>query len=142
MTRSLKWAGEGAALGALLVATALVACGCATGTSAVAGMTYQKSSVYRSATAHVALAPEDAFNPAVKLLLERGDIDVTKLKESESRCSAVAGKHKLTLRVVEAGPGRSRLSMLVGGGHDPEANQELADELVRRICSRLSVQCE
>lgn len=105
-------------------------------------MTYQKGSVYRSATAYVALAPEEVFNPAVKLLLERGDIDITKLKESESRCSAVVGNHKLTLRVVEAGPGRSRLSMLVGGGHDPEANQEMADELVRRICSRLSVQCE
>lgn len=142
MTRSLEWAAEGAALGALLIATALAACGCATGTSAVAGTTYQKSSVYRSATARVALAPEDAFNPAVKLLLERGDINITKLKESENRCSAIVGSHKLTFRVIEAGPGRSRLSLMVGGGHDPAANQDLADELVRGICSRLSVQCE
>jgi len=90
----------------------------------------------------VQLAPDQAFNPAVKILLERGDIEITDLKEHDNRCRAVAGDRKLTFKVVDTGTGRSRLSMVVGGGNDPEANQELADKLVRTICGRLPVSCE
>ena len=127
--------------GALLMAVVIGACGCAINVSAVGASTYQKGSVYRSATAYVELTPEDAFEPAVKLLLEREDIEITKLEEAENRCSAVAGNHKLTLRVVEADPGRSRLSLLVGGGRDAEANQGVANELMMRICLRLGAGC-
>ena len=54
---------------------------------------------------HVQLAPDQAFNPAVKILLERGDIEITDLKEHDNRCRAVAGDRKLTFRVVEYGDG-------------------------------------
>jgi hypothetical protein len=116
--------------------------GCAMGTSAVGASTYQKSSAYRSAAATVDLGPEDAFEAAVKLLLERDDIEITELEEGANRCAARAGDHKLTLRVTEVSPGRCRLSMLVGGGNDAEANQSLADELLTRICARLGTKCE
>jgi hypothetical protein len=126
----------------MIAIVAIVTYGCATGTSAVAASTHGSASVYRSATAYVQLAPDQAFNPAVKLLLERGDIEITDLKEANNRCSAVEGDHRLTFRVIESVGGRSRLSMLVGGGDDREANQELADELIRRICARLPTPCE
>ena len=128
--------------GVLVVAIAFGACGCATGTSAVAAPTHRKASLYRSASAHVQLAPDDAFVPAAALLLEREDIEITDLNEAQHRCKAVAGDRKLTFRVIESGAGGSRLSMLVGGGHDPEANQELADRLIQEICGRLGVACE
>ena len=117
-------------------------CGCATGTSAIAASTHGKASVYRSATAYVQLAPEQAFNPVAKMLLEWGDIEITDLDEAAFSCKAVAGDRRLTFRVIESSGGRSRLSMLVGGGDDPEANQELAEELLQRICASLSVKCE
>ena len=126
----------------LVVAIAFGACGCATGTSAVAASTHRKASLHRSASAHVQLAPDDAFVPAAELLLEREDIEITDLNQARNQCKAVAGDRKLTFRVIESGAGGSRLSMLVGGGHDPEANQELADELVKEICGRLGVACE
>jgi len=126
----------------MIAIVAIVAYGCATGTSAVAASTHGSASVYRSATAYVQLAPEQAFNPAVKMLLERGDIEITDLKEANNRCSAVEGDHRLTFRVIESGGGRSRLSMLVGGGDDPDANQELADTLIQAICGRLPAACE
>lgn len=88
------------------------------------------------------LAPDQAFNPAVKILLERGDIEITDLKEHDNRCRAVAGDRKLTFKVVDTGTGRSRLSMVVGGGNDPEANQDFADNLMHAICGRLPVSCE
>jgi len=127
---------------ALVAAIAIATCGCATGTSAVAASTHGRASVYRSATAYVQLAPDKAFNPAVKMLLERGDIEITDLKEADNRCKAIAGERGLTFRVIESGDGRSRLSMLVGGGDDPDANQELADRLMHQICGRLGVACE
>jgi hypothetical protein len=130
------------AAGALVTAIAIGACGCATGTSTVAASTHGRASVYRSATAYVQLEPDKAFNPAVKMLLERGDIEITDLKETNNRCKAVAGDRKLTFRVIESANGRSRLSMLVGGGDDPDANQELADRMMQQICARLAVACE
>lgn len=130
------------AVGALCTSIAIGACGCATGTSAVAASTHGRTSLYRSASAYVQLAPEDAFEPAVKLLLEREDIEITDLKEANSRCKAVAGDRKLTLRVIESGEGLSRLSLLVGGGNDPDSNQQLADGLMHEICGRLGVACE
>jgi hypothetical protein len=108
----------------------------------MAGSTYGKVSVYRSATAYVRLAPDQVFNPVVEMLLERGDIKITDLKEASNRCRAVTGDRELTLRVIESGTGRSRLSVLVGGGDDPDANQELADTLMQQICGRLTVECE
>jgi hypothetical protein len=116
--------------------------GCAAGATSAAASTYGSASLYRSATAYVQLAPDKAFNPAVKMLLERGDIEITDLKEADNRCKAVAGDRKLTFRVIESVAGRSRLSILVGGGNDPDANQNLADSLMQTICSRLSVACE
>ena len=130
------------AVSALVAVVAIVAHGCATGTSTVAASTHGKASVYRSATAYVELAPDRAFNPAVKMLLERGDIEITDLKEANNRCKAVAGDRKLTFRVIESGIGRSRLSVLVGGGDNPDANQELADRLMQQICGRLGVACD
>lgn len=131
-----------AALVALLGLVTIGAGGCAMGTSAVGASTYQKSSVYRSASATVDLGPEDAFGAAVKLLLEREDIEITELEEGANRCSARVGDHTLTLRVTAVGPGRTRLSMLVGGGRDAEANQNLADEIVDEACARLGNICD
>ena len=116
--------------------------GCAAGATSAAASTYGSAALYRSATAYVHLAPDKAFNPAVEMLLERGDIEITDLKETNNRCKAVAGDRNLTFRVIESVPGRSRLSILVGGGNDPDANQSLADSLMRTICSRLSEACE
>ncbi len=131
-----------AACCAVVVAIMLTASGCATGTSAAAASTYGKASVYRSATAYVELAPGAAFKPAVELLLGRKDIKITDLEEASNRCTAVMGERKLTFRVVESGPDRCRLSVLVGGGDDPEANQELADQLMQNICRHLGEACE
>ena len=130
------------AVGSLVATIVIVNYGCATGSSAVAASTHGRASVYRSDTAYVQLAPAQAFNSAVKMLLERDDIEITDLKEADNRCKAVIGDHKLTFRVIESGGGRSRLSMLVGGGDDPDANQELADMLMHQICGRLGVACE
>ena len=131
-----------AVLVVLLGLAAIGAGGCAMRISAAGASTYQKSSVYRSAAATIGLNPEDAFDAAATLLLEHGGIEITKLEERENRCSAVAGEHKLTLRVTEVGPGRTRVSILVGGGRDAEANQRLADEIVEEICARLGTTCE
>jgi len=108
----------------------------------MAASTHGAASVYRSAIAYVQLAPDKAFNPAVNMLLERGDIEITDLKEVNYRCNAAIGDHTLTFRVIESGNGRSRLSMLVGGGDNPEVNQELADKLMGEICHRLAGACE
>jgi len=125
----------------LVGAVASIACGCATGTAVQAASTYGKASIYRSASAHVQLAPADAFEPAVEILKEREDIEITDVREADNRCEAVAGDRELTLRVIESGAGRSRLSMLVGGGDDPDANEKLADELISEICGGLGVPC-
>jgi hypothetical protein len=121
---------------------AIGATGCAMGTSAVGASTYQKSSVYRSAAATVDLPPEEAFESAVKLLLERKDIEITELEEEANRCSARAGDQTLTLRVIEVASDRTRLSLLVGGGRDTESNQDLADEIVEAICARFAKNCD
>lgn len=129
-------------VGTLFIMIAIGSCGCAASTSALAASTHGKASVYGSASAYVRLAPDRAFNPAVKMLLERGDIEITNLKEVDNRCKAVSGDRTLTFRVIESSDGRSRLSLLVGGGNDPEANQVLADDLMGAICKRLEVTCE
>jgi len=130
------------AVAAVVTAIAIGACGCATGTSAVAASTHGRASVYRSATAYVELAPGEAFKPAVKMLLERGDIEITDLNEANNRCKAVVGDRTLTFRVIESGEGRSRMSILIGRGDGTEANQQLADALMQQICGRLEVACE
>jgi hypothetical protein len=129
------------ASGALFLWMTMWTSACATGVSAGAASTYGRASIYRSSSAYVQLAPEEAFNPSVEMLLERGDIEITELNESDNRCKAVSGDRKLTFRVIESGTGRSRLSVLVGGGHNPEANQELADTLMEQICGRLTIAC-
>lgn len=134
----LMWA----AVGALYAVIAIGTCGCATRTSAVAASTYGRATVYRSANAYVQLAPDQAFKPVVEMLLARSDIKITELEEADNRCSAVSGDHKLTLRVIESGDGRSRISILVGGGNDPNENQDLADDLIWRICARLGTVCD
>jgi len=126
----------------VLVSVALWSSACATGTSAVAASTYGRTSVYRSATASVRLTPDRAFDSAVKTLLERGDIQITELKEADRRCRAVSGDRKLTFKVVDVGSGRSRMSMVVGGGRDPDANQDLADGLIGAVCGHFPVACE
>ena len=127
---------------ALVVALVITAGGCAAGASSVAGSTSGKVSVHRSATVYVALAPEDAFEPAVTILLERDDIEITALDEAANRCTAVSGEVTITVRVIESTPGRSRLSVMVGRGTDADANQALADRLVGDLCLRLGVACE
>jgi uncharacterized Zn finger protein len=112
------------------------------GTSAVGASTYQKASTYRSAAATVDLPPEDVFEAGVELLLKRKDIEITELEEGANRCVARAGDHTLTFRVTAVSPGRTRLSMLVGGGRDTEANQTLADEIVEEVCARFAKKCD
>ncbi len=142
LTDAPDWARASVARCALVVAMVITAGGCATGASTVAGSTSGKISVHRSATAYVALAPEDAFEPAVTLLLERDDIEITTLDEAANRCTAVSGEMTITLRVIQSTPGRSRLSIMVGRGTDADANQALADRLVRTICLSLGAACE
>jgi hypothetical protein len=71
-------------------------------------------------------------------LLEREDIEITELGEAGNSCKAVAENRTLTLRVIESAPGRSRLSLMVGGGSDGDANDRLAKDLLVAICGRLS----
>jgi hypothetical protein len=113
-----------------------------TGTSTLAASTHRKASVYRSATGYVRLPADQVFNAVVKMLLERGDIELTDLKEAENRFRAVAAGRKLSFRVIESTNEKSRLSLLVGGGDDPETNQEIAERLMQQICGRLEVPCE
>ena len=128
--------------GALLATVVLWVSACATGTSIFGASTYGKASVYRSASAYVRLPADQVFNAVVKMLLERGDIELTDLKEAENRFRAVAAGRKLSFRVIESTNEKSRLSLLVGSGDDPEVNQELADRLMQQICGRLEVPCE
>ena len=131
-----------ARLGAPVVAVAIAAGGCAAGTSMVASSAYRKASVYGTATAYVRLAPNDAFEPAMQALAEMQDIEITALDQASTRCSADAGDREVTFRVFESEVGRSRLSVLVGGGDDPVANQQLANRLMQQICGHFDVTCE
>lgn len=131
-----------AGVGALCTVIVIGASGCSSGASTMAASTYGRASLYRSATATVRLASEDAFERAVKLLLERDDIQITELMEADHRCRAIVGNLEVGVRVIEVDGDRSRLSLLVGGGDDPEANQELADSLMKDICARLGTTCE
>jgi hypothetical protein len=126
----------------LVIAMTMSISACATRTSSVAASTHSRASLYRSSTAYVQQSPDRAFNPAVNILLERTDIEITNLEEADNRCTAKAGDRKLTLRVIEADRNRSRLSLLVGGGDDPAANQELAERLMRDICAHFGAACE
>lgn len=128
--------------GALLATMALWISACMTGTSTLAASTHRKASVYRSATGYVRLPADQVFNAVVRMLLERGDIELTDLKEAENRFRAVAAGRKLSFRVIESTNEKSRLSLLVGGGDDPETNQEIAERLMQQICGRLEVPCE
>jgi len=130
------------AVSGLLIAVAAGAYGCATGTSTVAASAYRKAAVYGTSKAYVRTAPEDAFKDGVRVLGELADTEITALDEKSTRCAAVHGDRVLTFRVFESGDGMSRLSLLVGGGDDSVANQELADRLMREICRRLDVACE
>jgi hypothetical protein len=127
---------------ALVVAVAIGACGCATGTSTIAASAYRKASVYGTSKSYVQMAPEDAFKPGVAILAELEDTEITALDKDSTRCTAAHRDRVLTFRVFESGDGRSRLSLLVGGGDDADANQELADRLMHEICGRLRVACE
>lgn len=108
----------------------------------VAASAYRKASVYGTATAYVRLAPGDAFERAVEILAELEDIEITARDEVSTRCTAVAGNRALTFRVFESDVGRSRLSLLVGGGDDPVANEEMANRLMQEICGHLDAACE
>lgn len=129
-------------LGVLALAVVIGASGCAAAASTTAASTYRKVSLYRSAAAYAPQASDEVFDSAAKLLLDRDDIDITDLNEAHRQCTAVAGDRTLTLRVINAGPGRSRISLLVGGIEDDAGSQALADGLLEAICSRLAVPCE
>ena len=90
MKRSLTVTLAAGALGVVVMWSSA----CATGASAVTASTYARASVYRSATAHVQLPPEQAFKPVIDMLLARGE------------------------------------------------NQDLADDLIWRICARLGTACD
>jgi len=121
---------------------AIVTAGCATGVSTVAASTARTATNYRSASSHVRLGTDEVFDSAVGLLLERDDIEVDGVDEASRRCSAVAGDRRLTLRVIDDGVGGSRLSVTVGRGDDTDANQALAELLVREICERFGDACD
>jgi hypothetical protein len=129
--------------GAGLVAALTVGSfGCAAGTSTVAASAYRKAAVYGTSKAYVQMAPEDAFKPGMAILAELEDTKITALDEDSTRCTAAHGDRMLTFRVFVSGDGRSRLSLLVGGGDDAVANQELADQLMKKICEQLDATCE
>jgi len=128
--------------GALGIVIAIASSGCSSASTVAATSAYRQVSLYRSASAHVSLAPDDAFEPAVTFLLERDDIEITDLNETHRQCTAVLGDRTLTFRVIAAGTDRSRLSMLVGGVDDANGSQKVADGLIRDICGHLSPPCE
>lgn len=128
--------------GMLVVAVAVGATGCAAASSLVATSAYQKASVYGTSKAYVHMAPGEAFEPAVAVLAELEGVEITAIDEASHRCTADQGDLVATFRVFEAGEGRSRLSLLVGGGDDAAANQELADRLIQRICGGFPEGCE
>jgi hypothetical protein len=146
MSRSTTYGSGGlcaAALwSALVVEVAIASCGCVTGSSLVAASAYRKASVYGTSTAYVRMEPKDAFTSGVAVLAAIEDVEVTAMDEDSTRCAAAHGDLVATFRVFEAGEGRSRLSLLVGGGYDADANQELADRLIQRICGRFPEGCE
>jgi hypothetical protein len=120
----------------------IAAAGCATGAAAYGASTQGKVSFYRTTTVTVSLATASTFNSAVELLLQSEDIMITVLDEASNRCRATFGERTLTLWVVELQPDRCRLSVMAGGGRDPDANERLTRELVQRICERLGVACK
>jgi hypothetical protein len=124
------------------VLVAVVSFGCSAGTSSVAASAYRKAAAYGSSKAYVQMVPEDAFDPGVAMLSQLEDAEITALDEDFTRCTATFGDRALTFRVFESGEGRSRLSLLVGGGDDAVANQELADQLMKKICKHLEAACE
>lgn len=127
---------------ALATAAVITSSACATGASAVAASTYRQYSLYRSASASVQRTPDETFEAAATLLLERHDVEITDLNETHRQCTAVVGDRTLTLRVTVAGAGRSRLSILVGGVDDVSGSQALADRLLQQICVQLEASCE
>lgn len=128
--------------GVSVFAAVIGACGCVTGTSMVAASAYHKASVYGTSKAYVRLPPEDAFKRGVNILAGLEGTEITATDENSTRCTAERGDQVLTFRVFESDNGRVRLSLLVGGGHDADANQDLADRLMREICQRLGTVCE
>jgi hypothetical protein len=140
--RSGGWSSALLAGGGLVAAATLGSFGCAAGTSTVAASAYRKAAVYGTSKAYVQMVPEDAFDLGVATLSQLEDAEITALDEDFARCTATFGDRVLTFRVFESGEGRSRLSLLVGGGDDPDSNQELANRLMGEICRQLGVQCE
>jgi hypothetical protein len=128
--------------GVLMVAMTIAAGGCATGSSLVAASAYRKASVYGTSKAYVRMAPGAAFKPGLAVLAGLDGFEITALDEDTTRCTALQGDRVLTFRVFESGDEGARLSLLVGGGDDPVANQELADRLMAQICGRLDAACE
>jgi hypothetical protein len=108
----------------------------------MAASTHAAASTYRSATAYVALSPDDAFETAARILLDRNDLEITALDDVVRRCTADMGTNTVTVRVIESSPGRSRLTVSVGGGDEPGSNESLATAVLRDVCERLSVPCE
>lgn len=140
--RSGGWSSAVVAGAGLVAALTVGSFGCAAGTSTVAASAYRKAAVYGTSKAYVQMVPEDAFDPGVAILSQLEDAEITALDEDFARCTATFGDRVLTFRVFESGDGRSRLSLLVGGGADADANQELADQLMKKICEHLEAACE
>ena len=129
--------------GLLVVAVAVEGTvGCAAGSSLVAASAYRKASVYGTSKAYVQMPSAEAFKSGAAVLAELENVEITAMDEDSTRCAATQGDRVATFRVFEAAEGRSRLSLLVGGGEDADANQELADQLMRNICERLDTGCE
>jgi hypothetical protein len=127
--------------GVVVVAVAVGTIGCAAASSLVATSAYHKASVYGTSKAYVHMVPGEAFEPGVAVLAELEGVEITAIDETSHRCTAAQGNRVVTFRVFESGGGHSRLSILVGGGDDPDANQRLADSLIRSICRHLGVEC-
>jgi hypothetical protein len=108
----------------------------------MAASTHAAASTYRSATAYVALSPDDAFETAARMLLDRNDLDITALDEVGMRCTATMGPRTVSVRLIESTPGRSRLTVSVGGGDEPGSNESLATAVLRDVCGRFPVPCE
>jgi hypothetical protein len=132
----------GAVFVLIVAAVTMATTGCLTATSMVASSAYRKASVYGTSNAYVPVVPEVAFERGVAALAGLEDVEITAVDEVTTRCTADQGDRVLTFRVFESTSGRSRLSLLVGGGDDADTNQRLADELMEKICGRFSGGCE
>jgi hypothetical protein len=88
------------------------------------------------------MVPDDAFAAAANLVRDRDDLGETAFDEAGRRWTGDMRTHTVTVRVIESTPGRSRVTVTVGGGNDPVTNESLAAELLRDVCARFPVPCE